>query len=884
MRSVPPTTILVVSFVYDPNSRHNRFSSFGTFGKACPVGNGRYLQRRLHCFVIVLMHVCPFAINRRDCQGQSEQLAMMRRSDRKRKPVITLVGEYEEVPPAPAKKVKKSPPATTVQNPKMPLQQAAAGTKPAAKKGSVWIDIRSPERLKKGQAFFPPTVHWSESSENRSLLVTPEKVQSQTRISISSLEPSPVLSEIEVRLWRQKTAAVMASVNRRFPFCKFRLMGIITREVKCTTKLPDRSMPPMAHGALTMPYSKTRYITLATARKLAVNEYEQGMIGEDEIPKQAQELMEQWKGILCDQYTSESAPWGPHGTVLAKNQEDGYMTPLALARWLPRNHQMQPLLKAIRDLTEPTDLWKIPLLMIYPIVSDLSEDTYKLRIGVYLHRMLPEVLTTSLKIVVDNLDEGSFLVTRPCVHIPCPKEPVFQSSKYPIVDLDDNRNNDGTNGNGDPGDKDDNNTMMNGEVQNAEQVSAYSTTGLLKLLEHTGADTTDFLETYAQALREMLKLPLMLHQEHAVAWMLQMEQVELNQLMWEEREFWDGGKYYYCPGLGQLRLDKPRNLRGGLLCDEMGLGKTIEVLGLIVATLSALIEEAIQNETNHATLIIVPPALVAQWINEITKCVRRDIVVDFFDFRDCNTERRLGEEGADADIVVTTYKALDGAKSAKILHEQHWGRIVLDEMQEIRSTTTQIAAACEQLSCSRRWMLSGTPLFDGIKDLCGELNFLKVEPFAAGNEDGFFKFMVGDPWEVKHSRAIDALKVLSSCILRRSKSMSVVSTGLGLLESLPPLTIQFVPVEQKPSERALYYFLESIVAKETKDDTAGRQHQLCLRLLRELCVSPVSDDPHIQLHYTQRFFETDVVEWRYGSIVPATRFKPSNCCSRSSTR
>jgi SNF2 family DNA or RNA helicase len=233
---------------------------------------------------------------------------------------------------------------------------------------------------------------------------------------------------------------------------------------------------------------------------------------------------------------------------------------------------------------------------------------------------------------------------------------------------------------------------------------------------------------------------------------------------------------------------------------------------------------------------------VAQWINEISKCIglAQDVVVDFYDFSGCQVIRRRGPLGGDADIVLTTYTALEYPKAATKLHSQHWGRIVLDEMQEIRSTTTKVAKMCEKLSSSRRWILSGTPLFDGIADLRGELNFLALEPFAAGNEDGFFDFMIQDPWECRHPRAIDTLRVLSSVMLRRSKSMSIVSTGLGLLENLPSLTVTFVPVEQSASERALYYFLESIVAKETNVDATGRHHTLCLRLLRDLCVSPVS--------------------------------------------
>jgi hypothetical protein len=63
---------------------------------------------------------------------------------------------------------------------------------------------------------------------------------------------------------------------------------------------------------------------------------------------------------------------------------------------------------------------------------------------------------------------------------------------------------------------------------------------------------------------------------------------------------------------------------------------------------------------------------------------------------------------------------------------------VLDEMQEVRSSTTELARKCERLCSPRRWMVSGTPLYDKISDLQGELYFLRVSPFGAGHEDGFW--------------------------------------------------------------------------------------------------------------------------------------------------
>ena len=86
----------------------------------------------------------------------------------------------------------------------------------------------------------------------------------------------------------------------------------------------------------------------------------------------------------------------------------------------------------------------------------------------------------------------------------------------------------------------------------------------------------DYEDHIEGLLGNSLQVDLMLHQKHALSFMYKMEHLEhgLNSLIWEERSFSEGGKYYYSPILGQLRLSLGQGgevVRGGLLCDEMGL-------------------------------------------------------------------------------------------------------------------------------------------------------------------------------------------------------------------------------------------------------------------------------------------------------------------------
>ena len=60
-----------------------------------------------------------------------------------------------------------------------------------------------------------------------------------------------------------------------------------------------------------------------------------------------------------------------------------------------------------------------------------------------------------------------------------------------------------------------------------------------------------------------------------------------------------------------------------------------------------------------------------------------------------------------ADVVLTTYAALERdamRPGFRPLHAVGWRRVVLDECQEIRSSTTALARLCASMRSVHRWM------------------------------------------------------------------------------------------------------------------------------------------------------------------------------------
>lgn len=227
-----------------------------------------------------------------------------------------------------------------------------------------------------------------------------------------------------------------------------------------------------------------------------------------------------------------------------------------------------------------------------------------------------------------------------------------------------------------------------------------------------------------------------------------------------------------------------QNNMGGCLADDMGLGKTLQVITLLQYEYNSFPDK-------QASLIVVPTSLINNWINE----VKRFSELTTYVFKD---GARLDEQRTQRifdhfDIIIASYSML--WRYIYLLKTYSFFYIVLDESQNIKNSTSITYRAAIRLNGQHRFVMTGTPIENSLKDLWSQFNF--INPGLLNSVEYFQKHFI---MPIVHDGNKDAIQNLQELImpyfLRRTKKQ--------VAPELPQLTEEVVYCDMTEEQRELY--------------------------------------------------------------------------------
>ncbi|NWR35794.1 HLTF factor, partial [Tachuris rubrigastra] len=254
------------------------------------------------------------------------------------------------------------------------------------------------------------------------------------------------------------------------------------------------------------------------------------------------------------------------------------------------------------------------------------------------------------------------------------------------------------------------------------------------------------------------------------------------------------------------------------------------------------VEKKYSDDGPRATLIVCPLSVLSNWIDQFEQHIHQDFNVNIYVYY--GSERSKDPSVlSEQDIVLTTYSILAtdyGIRGDSPLHKVKWLRIVLDEGHTIRNPNAQQTKAALNLEGHRRWVLTGTPIQNSVKDLWSLISFLKLKPFT--NREWWHRTIqrpvtMGAPgglWRLQ--------SLIRSITLRRSKTSQINGTPILDLPERKVL-IQYVTLSEE--ERQIYQSVKN-EGKATISRFFGEGNVLAhyadilgvLLRLRQICCHP----------------------------------------------
>ena len=159
------------------------------------------------------------------------------------------------------------------------------------------------------------------------------------------------------------------------------------------------------------------------------------------------------------------------------------------------------------------------------------------------------------------------------------------------------------------------------------------------------------------------------------------------------------------------------------------MGKTLEMIALMVS-------DKHKTDSLKSTLIVAPVGVMSNWKGQIAHHVNAKYALNVLLHHGASKKALKPADIAQYDVVITSYATLatdyfprggtnpPSVPRAQGLFSVNWRRVILDEGHTIRNPQTKAALAATNLLAQSRWVLTGTPIINNLKDLYSLVRFI----------------------------------------------------------------------------------------------------------------------------------------------------------------
>ncbi|KAF8779903.1 hypothetical protein HU200_002172 [Digitaria exilis] len=283
-------------------------------------------------------------------------------------------------------------------------------------------------------------------------------------------------------------------------------------------------------------------------------------------------------------------------------------------------------------------------------------------------------------------------------------------------------------------------------------------------------------------------------------------------------------------------------ISGCILADDMGLGKTLQSITLLYTLLCQGFDD---KPMVKKVVIVTPTSLVSNWESEIIKWLKGRVQLLAL----CESTRADVLSGIESflkplsrlQVLIISYETFR-MHSSKFERPGSCDLLICDEAHRLKNDQTLTNKALAALPCTRRILLSGTPMQNDLEEFFSMVNF--TNPGVLGDASYFRRYYEApiicgreptasiEEKKLGSERSAELSSKVNQFILRRTNAL--------LSNHLPPKIVEVVCCKLTPLQTTLYnHFIHSKNVKRLISEEAKQSKILAyITALKKLCNHP----------------------------------------------